>query len=129
MKQKGRHPQWLLPVLLVIPLPAMAGDFPGMLTVFVGLPLLVVATALQALLLIFRRHAWARGAGTLLALPVLFTGIYIGCVDTWRFWPDRSSSEMGFRLLVILGCGVLWIGLLWFTRLLWKAPSPPLDSA
>lgn len=128
MNYTGRNPRWLLLALMVVPLPAVASDFPGMLTVFVGLPLLLVGALLQALLLIFRRHAWARGVGTVLALPVLFTGLYIFCTDTWRFWPDRSSSEMGFRLLVILGCGALWAGLLWFTRLLWKAPSPPLDT-
>lgn len=108
--------------LALAPMPAMASDFPGMLTVFVGLPLLLVATLVLAVLLIFRRHGWARALGILCGVPVLLGGVYIACVDTWRFWPSVGHNEFGFRLVIILGCALLWLCVLALLSLFWKTP-------
>lgn len=128
METRFKRRCWLLPLLLLAPLPAMARDFPGMLTVFVGLPLLVVAAAVMALLLVFRRHGWARGMGILVGLPVLLTGVYVACVDTWRFWPSLESGELGFRLVVILGCAALWACVLAITWRLWRGAPRAASS-
>ncbi len=127
METRIKRGVWPVPLLLLVPLPALARDFPGMLTVFVGLPLLVVAAALLALLLCFRRHGWTRVVGGLIGVPVLLTGLYVAGVDTWRFWPDPDSSELGFRLTVILGCAALWACVAAITWRLWR--GRPRDTS
>lgn len=115
--------RWAVAILLLAPQTAMAADFPGMLTVFVGLPVLGVAGTVLGLLLIFRRRGWARVIGIVVGVPALCTGIYIASVDTWRFWPSLGDTEFGFRLVIIVACAALWSCVLAITWRLWRGPS------
>lgn len=121
---------WLLPIALCVPLPALASDPVGMLTVFFGLPVFMTAVVVLGTLVIFRRHRWARGIGLLLGIPVSLLGAYLAYVDTWRFWPDRNGSDDGTQMLIVVGWTLLWWCVLWFTWLFWRAgkvSSPATD--
>ncbi len=113
----------LLPALLCAPLTALASDPPGMLTVFFGLPLLVVAVGVLGVLALFRRYRAVRTIGVVLGLGALLTSAYVAGVDTWRFWPEADGADVGTRVGIILGCAVLWLCLLLLTWVLWRARS------
>lgn len=107
--------RWLLPALLCVPLPVLAQshDPAGMLTVFVGLPVLGAAVLLL---------------GLLIAVPALLTGAYVACVDTWRFWPDPGAADAQIQITIVMGCALLWTCLLGLAWLMWKGASrPPLQ--
>ncbi len=120
--------RWLLPFALCVPLPALASDPVGMLTMFFGLPVFTAAVVVLGVLVIFRRHRWARGIGLLLGIPVSLLGVYLAYVDTWRFWPDRNSSDDGTQMLIVVGWTLLWAGVLWFTWLFWRAGKAALPA-
>lgn len=123
--------RWLLLFALCGPLPAFASDPIGMLTMFFGLPVFVVAVVVLGALVIFRGHRWARGIGLLLGIPASLLGVYLAYVDTWRFWPDRNSSDDGTQMLIVVGWTLLWACVLWFTWLFWRAgkvASPAPDA-
>ncbi len=117
-----------LPALLCMPLPALASDPAGMLTVFVGMPILAVAVVVLGVLALFRRHAWGRGLGTLVGACVLLIGAYVACVDTWRFWPDRGAADAPTRVAIIVGCGLLWLCLLVLTVAVRRGKSCGADG-
>ncbi len=132
-RRSNRTPmaRWLLSIVLCTPLPALASDPVGMLTVFFGLPVFVAAVAVLGELVIFRRHRWARGIGLLLGIPVSLLGVYLAYVDTWRLWPDRNGSDDGTEMLIVVGWTLLWWCVLWFTWLFWRAgkqATPATDA-
>lgn len=114
---------WLLPAMLCMPLPALAADPAGMLTVFVGLPILVAAVVVLGVLALFRRHAWVRRLGTLVGACVLLIGVYVACVDTWRFWPDRGAADAPTQVAIVIGYGLLWLCLVVLTSAVWRGTS------
>lgn len=114
---------WLLPALLCMPLSALAADPAGMLTVFVGLPILAAAVVVLGVLTLFRRHAWVRGLGTLIGACVLLIGIYFAGADTWRLWPDRGAADAPTQVVIVIGCGLLWLCLLLLTFAVWRGSS------
>lgn len=119
---------WLLPALLCMPLPALAADPAGMLTVFVGLPMLAAAVVVLGVLALFRRHAWVRALGTLVGACVLLIGVYVACVDTWRFWPDRGAADAPTQVAIVIGCGLLWLCLSLLTFAVWRGTSRVADD-
>lgn len=115
--------RWVAVIMLFLPVPAMAYDFSGLLTVVITLPIFALTGVMLGVLLILRRHCWARVAGTLFAIPVLAAGIGVAYVDTWRLWPTAEHHDPDLVAIVVL-YALVWMGLLAQTWLLWSWPSP-----
>jgi len=117
--------RWALVALLLLPLPVMASDFTGVLTLFIAMPLFLLTALVLGLLLVFRRHRWVRVMGTIVAVPILLAGIGVAWLDTWRAWPSLSHRDPVPPAMIVILYVLMWLGLLAQVWLLWRWPSRP----
>ncbi len=117
--------RWALAAPFLSPLPAMASDFTGVLTLFVAMPIFLLTALVLGLLLMFRRHRWVRVMGTLVAVPILLAGIGVAWLDTWRAWPSLSDRDPVPPAMIVILYVLMWLGLLAQAWLLWRWPSRP----
>ncbi|MEN4952828.1 hypothetical protein [Stenotrophomonas sp. TWI819] len=117
--------RWALVALLLLPLPVMASDFTGVLTLFIAMPLFLLTALVLGLLLVFRRHRWVRVMGTIVAVPILLAGIGVAWLDTWRAWPSLSDRDPVPPAMIVILYVLMWLGLLAQAWLLWRWPSRP----
>jgi len=117
--------RWAATALLCLPLPAMASDFTGFLTLYIAMPIFALTGLLLGVLLIFRRHRYVRVVGTVVAVPILLAGIGVACVDTWRLWPQATHDEPLLPAVAVILCALVWLTLAALVWLLWRWPSRP----
>lgn len=117
--------RWALAAPFLLPVPAMASDFTGVLTLFVAMPIFLLTALVLGLLLMFRRHRWVRVMGTLVAVPILLAGIGVAWLDTWRAWPSLSDRDPVPPAMIVILYVLMWLGLLAQAWLLWRWPSRP----
>lgn len=120
--------RWATAALLFLPLPAMASDFTGFLTLYIAMPIFALTGVVLGVLLIFRRLLWVRVVGTVVGVPILLAGIGVAYVDTWRLWPQTTHGEPLLRATAVILCALVWLTLAAQVWLLWRWPSRPRQT-
>lgn len=78
--------------LLSFSLPASATDYTGVLTLL-GIPALLVANSLLALLFIFQPSLWRSTAALVLFIPVFLAGMCVLVIDTVKIVSDIDLPD------------------------------------
>ena len=120
--------RWAATALLFLPLPVMASDFTGFLTLYIAMPIFALTGVVLGVLLIFRRLLWVRVVGTVVGVPILLAGIGVAYVDTWRLWPQTTHGEPLLRATAVILCALVWLTLAALVWLLWRWPTRPRQT-
>lgn len=95
---------------LFVPVPALASD--GFLTLVVGIPVLLVATIVFAVLLAIRSRNLIKTLATILFVPTLLFGLYsaLDAVTLLRdFGTENFSIGLAFFALLVLVCVLFFL--------------------
>lgn len=95
---------------LFVPVPAVASD--GLLTLVAGIPVLLVATIVFAVLLAIRSRNFIKTLATILFVPTLAFGLYsaLDAVTLLRdFGTENFNIGLAFFALLVLVCVLFFL--------------------